>query len=81
MQDSPYVTLIDNKIIIYHDGKFKVNDVKLTYKRFPLLYNIATGMMPEIDAHEEVISRAVALYLGSLGDPTNKIHEDISLAQ
>lgn len=77
LQEHPIVTLEGNKLIIYHNNKIQINNVNIKYLRKPTLYNIVTGSMPEIEHHEEVVSRAVKHYLGSLGDQVYQIEKDI----
>lgn len=70
MYKHPYVTLQNNKHIIYHDNKFTIDNCEITYYRKPRLYDITSGIMPEIEKHEEVVNLAALNYLGVIGSPT-----------
>jgi hypothetical protein len=75
-----FCTLIDNKVRIYHDGKFQVTGPKLTYYRNPVnvqfngCVDLATGQVSTVDVEcefkddvaELIVDEAASILAGDM---------------
>jgi len=75
--ENPLYTIRDNKLDLYTNDIFIIEEVKLTYIRKPAEISLSLQVSCELPehSHREIVDMAVSSILESIADPRYKTHE------